>query len=311
MKNNQPTQSVNKVNQSNNNLGRNIALAGVAAAGAAGVGGAAGYAATMLNDEAEVEEAVAEEAVEETVAAQASEAESAAVERPAVREVRQEEEVVEEHDNQIVYDIDNAEVRVLEVGQGEEGGYLATAEVDGHAAVFVDANEDGVVDVLGIDINNNQHLEDNEVIDVSDRNIGMDNLAAAVETPSESGNTPEYLDPSQVQVEEVATDVNMDGYQVNMASVSYQGHAGMAVDADQDGDAEMMAIDLNDSNSYEDEEYYNVSEGAIMMETNGNNAGAMPEPMSEPEPDVYNDPTSGLDGLPDYTNDGNIDGYVI
>ncbi|MBQ5834891.1 MAG: hypothetical protein IIW37_02400, partial [Bacteroidaceae bacterium] len=36
-----------------------------------------------------------------------------------------------------------------------------------------------------------------------------------------------------------------------------------------------------------------------------------PEPMPEPEPDVYNDPSNGLDGLPDYTNDGNIDGYVI
>lgn len=56
MKNNQNFQKAN--NQSNNDLGRNIAIAGVAAAGAAGVGGAAGYAATMLNDEDVAEEEV-------------------------------------------------------------------------------------------------------------------------------------------------------------------------------------------------------------------------------------------------------------
>ena len=77
----------------------------------------------------------------------------------------------------------------------------------------------------------------------------------------------------------------------------------------------MVAIDMNDSNSYEDDEFYNASEGALMMEANAggeaNPAVVEPEPMPEPEPDVYNDPSNGLDGLPDYTNDGNIDGYVI
>ena len=324
MKNNQNFQKAN--NQSNNDLGRNIAIAGVAAAGAAGVGGAAGYAATMLNDEEVAEEEVSTDDVV-TDPAPAQEPQPQVVERVVIREVPAEQEAEEVEEEAGTYDLENAEVSVLEVGETESGGYYAGAVVDDHRAVFVDVEGDGIVDSMGVDVNDNEQLEDNEIFDVSEHNIGMDNLAAAIETTPEQVDvsidltdpnntpTPDSLDPSQVQVEEVATDVNMEGYQVNMASVSYQGHTGMAVDADQDGDAEMVAIDMNDSNSYEDDEFYNASEGALMMEANAggeaNPTVVEPEPMPEPEPDVYNDPSNGLDGLPDYTNDGNIDGYVI
>lgn len=324
MKNNQnnPLQSAN-ANQKNNDTARNIALAAGAMVGSAGAGGMAGYAATMLNDsETETEEVVAEEVVAEPAPVQEPEPEPVVVERVVVREVpaeQEEEEVVN------TYDLDNAEVEVLQVGQTEDGGYYAAASVDNHAAAFVDVDGDGAVDALGVDLNDNMELENGEVFDVSDRNIGMHDLAMAAQQEEPVGHepvvnpgstpTPDELDPTQVQVEEVATDVDMEGHQVNLASVSYNGHAGMAVDADQDGDAEMVAIDMNDNTEFEDNEYYTAGDGALMMEPGGNSnvvePEPLPEPMPEPEPEYFDDPTTEGDGLPDYTNNGDIDGYVI
>lgn len=338
MKNNQnnPLQSATNAGQKNNDAARNAALAAAGVVGAAGAGGAAGYAATMLNDdEVEVEEVVAEEPVVEPEPV--PEPEPVVVERVVVREVPVE---VEEEETTSSLDLDEAEVSVLSVGQTDNGGYYAQAEVNGHEAVFVDVDGDAMVDALGVDLNDNQQLEEEEIFDVSDRNIGMTDLAMAVEVEPEPEPipvvnpepgpepepepvpgptptpTPDELDPSLVEVEEVVTDVDMEGHQVNMASVSYNGHAGMAVDADQDGDAEMLAVDMNDNQHFEDEEYYTAGEGVLMMEENGGmtpepEPEPLPEPMPEPEPEYYDDPTAGTDGLPDYTNDGNVDGYII
>lgn len=332
MKNNQnnPLQSATNAGQKNNDAARNAALAAAGVVGAAGAGGAAGYAATMLNDdEVEVEEVVVEEPVVEP--APVEEPEPEVVERVVVREVPVE---VEEEETASGLELDEAEVSVLSVGETDNGGYYAQAEVNGHEAVFVDVDGDAMVDALGVDLNDNQQLEENEIFDVSDRNIGMTDLALAVDanqqpepvptpvvdpiTPPEPTPTPtptpDELDPSLVVVEEVATDVDMEGHQVNMANISYNGHAGMAVDADQDGDAEMLAIDMNDNQQFEDNEFYTADEGVLMMEENGGmtpEPEPLPEPMPEPEPEYYDDPTAGADGLPDYTNDGDVDGYII
>lgn len=299
----------------NNNKTRKVAVAAGVAAGAMGLGGAAGYAATLDTEEKEDETANPELETPEPQ----PEPEPQVVERVVVREVHTPEPEEPAH-NEITYDVDNAEVQVIEVGSTGEGGYYATAQVDGHAAVFVDGNGDGVVDVLGIDVNNNGQLEDNEVMDVSDRGVAMHDLAMAASPQSpaattvsqnhdnHSTNAVNEVSTSEIQVTHVEHDVEMNGNTVDVATIDYRGHAGMAVDVDQNGRADIVAIDLNDNNRFEDGEFFDAENS---MPMNSSRAGgtnvADPEPMPEPEPE----PMPGTEDLPDYTSDGNVDGYII
>jgi len=387
----------------NNNKTRKIATAAGIAAGALGIGGAVGYAATREPDEpAETpEEPVAEEPKHEP--------EPKVVERVIVRETPAPQPAPQEDDNQITYDVDSAEVQVIEVGQNGEGGYYATANIDGHAAVYVDGDGDGKVDVLGIDVNSNGSLESNEIMDVSDRNISMHSLAAVAHGPENPQPTPVGPDPqpteinaseihvgnvehnveiggrntdvatiqyrghagvmadvdqdgradvamidmndngnfedeeihdiqhanvsmngnntinvsdseinaSEIHVGQVTRNVEIGGRNTDVATVEYRGHAGVMADVDQDGRADVAMIDMNDNGNFEDQEIHDIQHANVSM--NGNNSGAIsvsnPEP--EPEPEPYNepmgntDPIAATDGLPDYTNGGDIDGYII
>lgn len=254
----------NEERTENNGKARKIATAAGVAAGAMGVGGAAGYAATLGDDEPATQETPA--APEPPVTPEPQpEPEPRVVERVVVREVQAPAPPQPQHheDNNITYDIDSADVQVIEVGQTGEGGYYATAQIDGHAAVYVDADGDGKVDVLGIDVNNDGQLQNNEIMDVSDRNVSMHDLAAAAN--NEPRPTPASDPEPEIRVTDVEHNVNIEGETVDVASIEYNGHAGMAIDIDQDGYADVAAIDLNDNGSIEENERFRVNEGDIRM----------------------------------------------
>lgn len=299
----------------NNDKARKIAMTAGVAAGAMGVGGAAGYA-TVHNRDEEVE--LTDTAETENATETPVEPEPQVVERVVVKEVQApaaEEPVHEE----ITYDVDHAEVEVIEVGSTDSGGYYATARIDNHDALFVDSDGDGKVDVLGVDVNGNRHFENNEVMDISDSNISMHDLATAVHPqpaptsvvnpdPVQPTNHTDAVNPSEIQVTHVEYGVEMGDDTVNVATINYQGHEGVAVDIDRNNQADIVAIDLNDNHRIEDEEYFDAQNSVSM---NGNRTSGVnvvdSNPMPEPEPE----PMPETDTLPDYTNDGDVDGYII
>lgn len=293
---------------------RQAATAAAIGAGAMGAGGAVGYATTLPADP---EPAAEEEAPAEAPAQQ--EPEVRVVERVVVHEQPAPQPAEETHED-IVYDVDNADVQVLEVGQTGQGGYYATAAVDGHAAVYVDADGDGQVDVLGIDVNNNGALEDNEVIDVSGRNISMYDLATSAQGAQTAAGTsqtaagqagattvaehtdtdPTQIDPREIEVGHVEHNIDMDGHTVDAAAIDYRSHAGVAIDTDRDGQADIVAIDLNDNQRFEENEYFDANGAGISLDSPQEPAGSY---------DVAD--MTGTDELPDYTNDANVGEYII
>lgn len=68
----------------------------------------------------------------------------------------------------------------------EEGNVvnLGIAEMEGHDALFIDEDGDGVFDSMAIDGNNDGIIEDNEIMDVFDPNLNVETFNNA--TPTES-----------------------------------------------------------------------------------------------------------------------------
>lgn len=90
------------------------------------------------------------------------------------------------------------EVQIHEVGSiaNDEGEIMnvAVATVDGHDAAFIDVDNDGYVDGVVVDANDNGVIEDNEVIDTPDSELNMSYLAMVAEGPEDSlyEGTPDY-----------------------------------------------------------------------------------------------------------------------
>lgn len=90
------------------------------------------------------------------------------------------------------------DVQVHEVGSvaTEDGEIMnvAVATVDGHDAAFVDVDNDGYVDGVLVDANDDGVIEDNEVIETPDSDVDMSYLAMMTEGPEDSmyDGTPDY-----------------------------------------------------------------------------------------------------------------------
>lgn len=90
------------------------------------------------------------------------------------------------------------DVQVHEVGSvaTEEGEIVnvAIASVDGHDAAFVDVDNDGYVDGVLVDANDDGVIEENEVIETPDSEVNMSHLAMMTESQEDSvyDGTPDY-----------------------------------------------------------------------------------------------------------------------
>lgn len=58
---------------------------------------------------------------------------------------------------------------------------IGEATIDGHQAVFIDVDNDGVFDVVGIDVNDNNDLDENELINIEDQQLTIGDFQAAAE----------------------------------------------------------------------------------------------------------------------------------
>lgn len=100
------------------------------------------------------------------------------------------------------------EVRILGVEQvvDEDDGStmtVARAEIDGSAAVFIDIDDDNIVDVAGIDSNHDGQISMGEVVDVQDQHLQMSHLQQMMDSQnymaSVESNGPDYINNANVE----------------------------------------------------------------------------------------------------------------
>lgn len=100
----------------------------------------------------------------------------------------------------VIAEVDNEgpNVEVLGVEYNEEvGGAVGGLMIDGHEAVVVDVNGDMNFDILGVDLNDDQQLEESELADISDAGLSVDDLGGYTQndvTLSEGSSTDEVIE---------------------------------------------------------------------------------------------------------------------
>lgn len=158
--------------------------------------------------------------------------------------------------------------------------------VDAHPAnIFADGNGNVVAAV--IDGNDNGNVDENEIIDLRNEHINTQQL-----------NTHQASAPEQeVTVVAVRNDVEVEGETMDMALVSVDGNTGVLIDTDQNGEVNLIAADVNQNGSMDEEEIADVSEAHIPMPSQDDVNGCMTAQMD--------------DGMQDYSNNADTTIYEI
>ena len=127
--------------------------------------------------------------------------------------------------------------------------------------------------------------------------------------PTNTGNVPEGgedviggVSPVEPEVEVLAYETisNEDGNQMDLAVVSVGGQEMGIYDVNQDGTADLMAIDANNNQQIEENEIHDISSENISMQALHDDYIAQDD-LSMQGPDYIE---------PDYINDGNVDNYL-
>lgn len=94
-----------------------------------------------------------------------------------------------------------------------------------------------------------------------------------------------------------------DGSQMDVAGAIVNGQEVIIADVNHDGEADLMAMDLDGNGMISENEIVNVQNGHIQMDDLANAAA---------QTDVIEDPTLTADGgcVPDYTNDADVTDYM-
>ena len=153
--------------------------------------------------------------------------------------------------------------------------------------------------VAHVDDTNNGTPEQQEVqVEVQEPPVTV------AQQPTNTGNVPEggeeviggvsHVEP-EVEVLAYETISNEDGNQMDLAVVSVGGQEMGIYDVNQDGTADLMAIDANNNQQIEENEIHDISSENISMQALHDDYIAQ------------NDPS--MQG-PDYINDGDVDNYM-
>ena len=91
-------------------------------------------------------------------------------------------------------DINHSDVQVLGVQQGEIDGQemtMATANIDGHASLVIDVDQDDTFDYVVSDMNHDQQIQDNEMFDIHDQGVSVSHFQQLANEggTSEDGNS--------------------------------------------------------------------------------------------------------------------------
>lgn len=147
--------------------------------------------------------------------------------------------------------------------------------VDGSTYIFADIDNDGIADVIASDLNHNGQFDEGESADISHEGILMADVRVAADEPEPIAQTSPTL-----------AEVEVDGITYHFADVN------------NDGIADLGAVDLNGNGVIDDSEVSYIENHGIMMA----------------DLDITQTDTSNQlaynDDLPDYTNDANVDEYM-
>lgn len=99
----------------------------------------------------------------------------------------------------------------VESAQTDDGRIINMALVDngGDAALLVDVDNDGIIDILLHDDNSNGNIEDNEVYDVSEARLPVSELEAMEQAQSQSPDAMYASDYSDCGMQDYVNDANM------------------------------------------------------------------------------------------------------
>lgn len=122
-------------------------------------------------------------------------------------------------------------------------------------------------------------------------------------TPGPNVMPASTLSPD-VQVLDYQTITGADGQQMDAALVNISGNQALIVDADRDGVADALVADANNNGQIDNDEVVDISMHQLSM--SDLQAGANPDPVADPDPNVmaqnaYNS---------DYENNANVDDYM-
>ena len=77
-------------------------------------------------------------------------------------------------------DVNDGDVQILGIDHDDQSGFTyANITVNDHDAVLVDINNDNTFDVLAVDVNDDHHISDNEMMDISGHDITVQQIEAA------------------------------------------------------------------------------------------------------------------------------------
>lgn len=109
---------------------------------------------------------------------------------------------------------------------------------------------------------------------------------------------PTPPEETEIKVEVIGTDTIMttDG-PVDVASIKVDDQAMLLIDVDQDHVADILAIDLNNNNKVEANEFFDITGQQVDM----------PQQFQEPQTNGYYAQVTD----PDYTNDADVDDYLM
>lgn len=305
----QPEENTNEVK--NQQAGKKLNMKDAAAFVAGGVAGAgasmaANAFADTLNNTEEPQEPEKVDAQDEPVAENPVVEEPVPTPQPAPQP-KSEPEPEPKHEptpqpqpeeEPAFYRENKVEVESIETSRDEDGEvrHVAHGTVNGHEAHFVD---DGHGNVMGyaIDENDNNEIEDNEIVHAEGQGVTMGNLAEhMVEVEPAPAPTP----TGNIQVLAVANDVEMGEHTVNVAVIAHGETTGLMIDANQNGEVDVIAVDANHDDNYSQDEMEVVTDAHMPMPT-----------ADDVSPDMAsNDMADGGD-LPDYSNDNDITMYDV
>lgn len=200
------------------------------------------------------------------------------------------------------FEENNVEVSEITTKTDDEGSihHVATGTVNGHQAVFVDDGHGNVI-AGAVDMNDNNAIDEGETVNLETSGVTMGDMAnhmaedPMVQPISDDPNPQPVSQESTVRVVAVEEDVDLEGTVVNVAAVEVNNDRVILIDANQDGEVNLMASDDNNNGELEDDEIIDVTEDHIAMPTQADV--------------VDNVVLASNDELPDYSNDADITSY--
>lgn len=180
-----------------------------------------------------------------------------------------------------------SEIHVVGTRTGEINGQevdITDIEMDGHSGIAVDSDRDGSTDIVGIDMNDNGQLEENEVwyMNGDGSNPGGDVI------PNTGGGEP--------------------------ISVVHVVETGGTTDGTTGGTTDGGPVDFEDFEGNPPDIYPDYEEGGSVAENDGggdDNGGDFEviggDDTGGDEPDVYVAENTSSDGMDDFINDANVD----